>query len=153
QVTRQHASAASAVEAKTQRHRGKGQAKQCGPETKSKIVVFTRRPALAKEAMTHFDRAIALFKEGEAKKNIPLTEGTDHEARVGVMTYHAAMALMAKGDAEYEQLLAMKVPGGLAFDPTRPREVAAAQKRLLTWVNEKSEKLKDAQTVYRKVIS
>ena len=61
-------------QAKAQKGKKKGKKKganlpaQCGPETKSKIIVHDRKPAQLKEAMTHFAEALKLFKGGAADK-------------------------------------------------------------------------------------
>jgi len=103
--------------------------------------------------MTHFEKALALWKNGEAQKAVP--KGDDagaRDARIAVMTYHAAEALMAKGDQSYEQLLNMKVPTGLSFDPKRKKENEAALKKFKTWIEQKSKKLADTQKLFQNVI-
>ena len=78
---------------------------QCGPETKSKIIVHDRKPAPVKEALAHFAEALKLFKGGAADKNVPGKDETERNARVNDMNYYAAEARMIEGDIEYEKFL------------------------------------------------
>lgn len=147
------AKAAAAAKTKKLKQKGPQKPGQCGPETKSKITIYERRGAQVKEAMTHFDKALALWKNGDAQKGVP--KGDDagaRDARIAVMTYHAAEALMAKGDQSYEQLLNMKVPTGLSFDPKRKKENELALKKFKTWIEQKSKKLADTQKLFQNVI-
>jgi len=102
--------------------------------------------------MVHFDKALALWKNGDALKLVPKSDDSDRDARIGVMTYHAAAALMAKGDQQYEILLNMKIPTGLTFDPKRKKENEAAQKKFKGWMETKSKKLADTQKLFQNVI-
>ena len=52
----------------------------------------------------------------------------------------------------YEELLTMKVPTGLVFDPKRKKENDASIKKFKGWIEQKSKKLLDAQKVYQSVI-
>jgi len=65
---------------------------QCGPETKSKIVVHTRKPNVVKEAMTHFAEALKLFKGGAAVKSVPGKDENERTERGTLMAYYAAEA-------------------------------------------------------------
>jgi len=147
------AKAAAAQKGKKVKQKGPIKLGQCGPATKSKITVYDRRPAVVKEAMTHFDKALQLWKNGDAVKAMPKTiEDAQREGRIGVMTYHAAEALMSKGDQQYEVLLNMKIPTGLTFDPKRKKENEAAVKKFKTWIEGKSKKLADTQKLFQNVI-
>ena len=161
QITRERATSATAVLAKAAaktkgapKGKQKGPLKlgQCGPATKSKIQIFDRRPAQVKEAMAHFDKALALWKGGAASNAVPKNDDSDHEARIAVMTYHTALALMAKGDQQYEQLLAMKIPTGLNFNPKAKKEQEASIKKFKAWMEAKTKKLVDTQKVFQNVI-
>jgi len=160
EIKRERATAATALAAKAaaankgKKAKQKGPLKlgQCGPATKSKITVYDRKPALVKEAFAHFDKALGLWKNGDATKAVPKTDDSDVDARIGVMTYHAALALMAKGDQQYEVLLNMKIPTGLNFDPKRKKENEAAVKKFKTWIETKGKKLADTQKIFQNVI-
>ncbi|MCS6914798.1 MAG: tetratricopeptide repeat protein [Myxococcales bacterium] len=157
-IKRERASSATAVAqraAKGKKGRLKGPLKlgQCGPETKSKITVYERRPALVKEAMAHFNRALQLYKNGAAAAQVPKSDDPQvREARINVMTYHAALARMAQGDLEYEKLLQMKVPTGLVFDPKQKKKDEESKKRFKAWIESKSKQLQEAQKIYQSVI-
>jgi hypothetical protein len=62
------------------------------------------------------------------------------------------MAKMAEGDQIYEELLTMKLPTGLVFDPKRKKENDASVKKFSTWLDQKSKKLEIAQKQYQGVI-
>ena len=125
---------------------------QCGPETKSKITLHGRRPALVKEAMAHFQKALQLFAKGAAAAKVPKDDPSVRDARVNSMTYFAAQARMAEGDLEYEKLLAMKVPTGLVFDPKQKKKDEESKKKFKAWIEGKTKQLKDAQAIYQEVI-
>src|SRR5262249_30463148 len=126
---------------------------QCGPATKSKITIFDRRQAQVKEAMAHFDKALGLWKNGAAVQNMPKSiDDNQREARVAVMTAHAAEALMSKGDQLYEQLLAMKIPTGLNFNPKMKKEQEASIKKFKGWMESKTKKLLETQKLFQNVI-
>jgi tetratricopeptide (TPR) repeat protein len=159
-IKREHASSATQLAAKAaaakqkQKLKNKGPLKlgQCGPETKSKITVHDRKPALVKEAMLHFKKASDLYKGGAAANQVPKADDQEHDARVAAMTYHVAQARMAEGDQSYEELLTMKIPTGLVFDPKRKKENDASVKKFKSWLDLKSKKLGEAQKIYQGVI-
>jgi len=157
-IKRERASSATLVAAKAAAKNKKLKAKgplklgQCGPETKSKITVHERKLASVKEAMAHYKKALDLFKGGAAASAIPKVDDTIRDGRIAVMTYHAAMARIAEGDQMYEELLTMKVPTGLVFDPKRKKENDASIKKFKGWIEQKSKKLLEAQKVYQSVI-
>ena len=160
EVKRIRASAATALQAKTaaaakgKKMKNKGPLKlgQCGPETKSKITVHDRKPALVKEAMAHFQKALDLYKGGAAASSVPKNDEQERDRRVAVMTYHVAMAKMYQGDQIYEELIKMTVPTGLVFDPQKKKEMEASTKKFKGWIEGKSKKLLDAQKIYQAVI-
>lgn len=136
---------------------------QCGPETKSKIVLHERKPLLVKEAMTHFDAAITLFNKGLATKQVPGKDETEKNARIADMSYFVAQAKMAKADLEYEKLLAIKVPDKLDFSPAPPGASAAkqaavkkrmeeAKKKFADYLKAKDTQLQNAAKQYQQVI-
>ena len=83
---------------------------------------------------------------------MPKVDDQVREGRISVMTYHAALARMAEGDQMYEELLTMKFPTGLVFDPKRKKENDARSRSSKSWIEQKSKKLNDAQKVYQSVI-
>ena len=157
-VERERASAAAQLKAKSdkgkQKLKKKGQQKlgQCGPETKSKITVFERKPAQVKEAMAHFDKAIQLYKGGAAAASVTKDDQASYDARVNTMVYHVALARMSQADKEYEALLQMKVPTGLVFDPKQKKKEADSKKKFADWLKGKSSKLDATRQLYTGVI-
>jgi TolA-binding protein len=136
---------------------------QCGPETKSKIIVHERKPALVKEAMAHFGEALKLWKGGAAIKSVPGKDEQERQARVVEMTYYAAQARMAQGDLEYEKLLSIKMPEKLDFSPPQPdfstakkkaqeKKVEESKKAFKKYMDDKGKQLTTAQKVYQDVI-
>jgi len=136
---------------------------QCGPETKSKIIVHERKPALVKEAMGHFVEALKLWKGGTATKSVPGKDETERAARVNEMTYYAAQARMAQGDQEYEKLLSIKMPDKLDFSPpqadfspakkkAQEKKVEESKKSFKKYMDDKGKALASAQKTYQDVI-
>ena len=169
QVTRVRASGASRVAEKEKKKGKKAKKKganlpaQCGPETKSKIVVFDRKPALAKEALGHFAEALKLYKGGAADKSVSGRDEAERAARVTDMNYYAAEARFIQGDVEYEKLLKMQIPDKLDFSPAPPgaspaKEKAAkkrqeeAVKKFKKWIEDKQKQIVTAQKIYQAVI-
>ena len=146
------AKAAAASKNKKLKNKGPLKLGQCGPETKSKITVHDRKPALVKEAMLHFKKALDLYKGGAAAGQVPKVEDQVRDARVATMTYHAALARMAQGDQLYEELLTTKLPTGLVFDPKRKKENDASVKKFSVWLDQKSKRLEVARKTYEGVI-
>lgn len=126
-----------------------GRLNQCGAETRSKITVFDRRPALVQEAMARFQRAQRLFRQGAAVAQVP---GDAHDLRVSHLLYHVALARMAEGDKAYEALLRSKVPVGLVFDPRQPQLEAESRRQFQGWLKERSQRLLEIKTIYQEVL-
>ena len=168
EVTRVRASSATRVaeKAKKGKHKKKGLElpKQCGPETKSKVTIYDRKPALVKEAQAYFANAMKLYAGGAAIKKMPaVKDEAEKNARVDSMMYHVAEAEMLEGDLDYEKLLAMKIPDKLDFTPpdanSSPAKQKAAKKRLEDavkkfkgWFDGKTAQLGKAQKEYQNVI-
>ena len=105
---------------------GRRKQTQCGPATKSKIVLYDRSRPQAAAAEEHFRAAINLWKAGDAANPIA---GRDAEAR-GAAAYAAAGAAFYLAEKDYEDLLRVKFPGSLDFSqPSRARQPAAARGR------------------------
>ncbi len=172
ELIRQRAAGKARVEASAKKkQKGKKVAKkagadlptQCGPETKSKVIVHDRKPALAKEAMGHFAQALALWKAGAATKGVPGKDETEKAARINDMTFFAAEARMAQGDEVYEKFLKTSIPDKLDFTPAQAgvspakakaqtAKVEESKKKFKTWVESKTKTLADAQKIYQSVI-
>ena len=157
--------AAQAAKGKGKKHKKKGAnlSPQCGPETKSKIVVHDRKPQLVKEAMVHFAEALKLFKGGAALKSVPGKDEADRTERGTQMAYFAAQARMVEGDAEYEKFLNVKIPDKLDFSDPPPdagagrvkaqkAKQAESKKKFEAYITQKSKELDAARTIYQNVI-
>ena len=136
---------------------------QCGPETKSKIVVHNRTPQRAKEAMNHFAEALKLWKGGAAMKSVPGKDEQERTERATQMGYYAAEARMMEGDQDYEKFLGIQIPDKLDFSPptadASPKK-AAAQKKVVeestkkfkAYLDQKSKTLDSARNIYLAVL-
>ncbi|MSP62027.1 MAG: tetratricopeptide repeat protein [Myxococcales bacterium] len=114
------------------------------------ITVHDRHPARSREAMAHFDTALALWRGGAAAGDLGARVKSDAEraARASEMASHAAEARMRQGDAEYEALLRMRVPVGLDF----ARAPRPSQRRFARWLDDKTRALERTRKVYESVI-
>jgi hypothetical protein len=137
---------------------------QCGPETKSKITLHDRKPALAKEAQTYFATALRLFGGGAAAKHVGGKDEAERTARTAAMMYSVAQAKMMEGDQQYEKFLAMKIPDKLDFTPVdtlaSPAKQKVQKKRLEDnakkfkgWLDSKTKQTESAQKLYQSVIA
>jgi TolA-binding protein len=138
---------------------GRRKQTQCGPATKSKIVLYDRsRPQMA-AAEEHFRAAIDLWKAGDAANPIA---GRDAEARRAAAAHAAAGAAFYLAEKDYEDLLRVKFPGNLDFsDPARvrnpqrragvARKLADSKKRFSAYLDEKTRMLEKTRAHYLEV--
>jgi tetratricopeptide (TPR) repeat protein len=149
---------------KKRRKKGVDLPKQCGPETKSKIIVHDRKPALTKEAMGHYAEALKLYRGGAAGKTVPGKDEDEKTQRVALMDFFASSARFHQGEAEYEKLLKMSIPDKLDFSPAPPdasaakkkaaeKRIADNQKKFKGWLEAKGKQLNLAKTIYQNVIA
>ncbi|MCG5051688.1 MAG: tetratricopeptide repeat protein [Myxococcales bacterium] len=87
---------------------------QCGPATRSKVIVHERKANFAKDAQKHFDTVLKLFNRGKALDRVP-GEGAEKQARAGLATSAAAGAAFYQAEALYEEFLQVKFPENLDF--------------------------------------
>jgi TolA-binding protein len=138
---------------------GRGKRTQCGPATKSKIVMFDRNRPQVATAEEHFRAAIDLWKAGDAGNPIV---GRDAEARRAVAAYAAAGAAFYLAEKDYEDLLRVKFPQNLDFsDPTRvhnpqrraavAKKLADSKKRFAAYLDEKARQLEKTRLRYVEV--
>ncbi len=143
--------------------KGAGLPPQCGPETKSKIIVHDRKPALVKEAMAHFAEALKLFRGGAAEKQVPGKDEEERNARIVNMTAQAAEARMMEGDLEYEKFLKIQIPEKLDFSPppdgsspgrvkAQKAKMAESLKKFKSYLDAKGKQLEVARKIYQNVI-
>jgi len=138
--------------AKGKKARVKGRT-QCGPETKSKITVHARKPAVAKAAQGHFATAIRLF--GTSKGKVGGKDPQDKAIREAEMMYAVAQAKLMQVEASYEKFLAMQVPTGLDFDtdPKKKKKLEESTKKFTKWFEDKSKTLGKLSEEYQSVIT
>ncbi|HXI54477.1 MAG TPA: tetratricopeptide repeat protein, partial [Polyangia bacterium] len=129
---------------------------QCGPPTKSKIVLFDRGKAQAAKAQEHFQTALKIWSKGAAASRIT---GKDVEARASSAAYAAAGAAFYLAEKQYEDFLRIKFPENLDFQtPSQydsPRKQAATKKKMeesakkfTAYLDEKAKALDKARTTY-----
>jgi TolA-binding protein len=132
---------------------------QCGPPTKSKIILFDRAKGPAAKGQDHFATAIKIWGKGEAQKRIT---GKDIEARASSAAYAAAGAAFYQSEKQYEDFLKIKFPEGLDFQAPSQfdsnKKQAAAKKKMeesvkkfTGYLEEKSKALDRARTMYLEV--
>lgn len=126
---------------------------QCGPESKSKIIVHNRRPALVKEAMQNFNTAIKLWKNGAAKNEVPGDDDAEKAGRTAAMIYYVAMANFYKGEQQYEAFLSIKFPEDLDFTDTKPKRKQESIKKFEKWQKDKMKALEDTKKTYMHVVN
>ena len=138
---------------------GRSKQTQCGPATKSKIVMFDRNRQQTATAEEHFRAAIDLWKAGDAGNPI---SGSDVEARRAAAAYAAAGAAFYLAEKDYEDLLRVKFPQNLDFsDPTRvhnpqrraavAKKLADSKKRFAAYLDEKTRALEKTRLRYLEV--
>jgi tetratricopeptide (TPR) repeat protein len=160
---RVEAKAASKKGGKKSKKKGSDLPKQCGPATKSRVIVHERTPARSKEALTHFAEVMKLWKAGAATKNVPGKDENERGARINDMTYYAAEARMVEADQQYEKFLKVNIPDKLDFTPPQPdmspakakaqkAKVEASTKAFKTYFENKTKLLGDTQKMYQSVI-
>lgn len=129
---------------------------QCGPPTKSKIVLYERNKQGAAKAQEHFQTVVKIWKGGDASKQI---NGKDVEARTAAAAYAVAGAAFHMAEKQYEDFLKIKFPEALDFqtpsqyDSARKQAVTKKKmeesvKRFTAYLDEKSKQLDKARTMY-----
>jgi tetratricopeptide (TPR) repeat protein len=129
---------------------------QCGPPTKSKIVLFERNKAAAAKAQDHFATVLKLWKGGDAARQIT---GKDVDARAAAASYAVAGAAFHIAEKQYEDFLKIRFPEGLDFqtpsqyDSARKQAVTKKKmdesvKKFTAYLDEKSKQLEKARNMY-----
>ena len=124
---------------------------QCGPQSKSQIVVAKRNPARVKEAQKHFQTALNLYKK--ARKNVGGDDEADKQLRQAQMTYWAAAAQFYLGEEKYEDFLGLQFPGALDFDDRKKQVYERSEKKLKDWIKGKEKALVDAEKTYMTIVN
>jgi TolA-binding protein len=159
QITRQLSSRSRQVLEAARRRLGREKRTQCGPATKSKIVVLDRDRTQAGAAAEHFRAAIRLWKAGDATSPIA---GRDVEERRAAGATAAAGAAFYLAEQSYEDLLRVKFPQNLDFsrpsasDSARHRAATArklddSRRRFAAYLDEKAKRLEASRAAYLEV--
>lgn len=120
-----------AKRARGKKRRGLGLPKRCGAANHLRITVIARKRALVNQADRHFRRALALWAGGRAARNV------DENRRVAAMRQWAAAAKVHSIDRRLERFLAVRVPGGLDFDPRNKKLARRSAKKWGRWFKNK----------------
>jgi tetratricopeptide (TPR) repeat protein len=129
---------------------------QCGPPTKSKIIMIDRVPKLASKGQEHFQSVVKLWRGGDAAKQIT---GKDVDARAAQAAYAVAGAAFFIAEKQYEEFLRIQFPGGLdfqqpsQFDSKRKQDATKKKmeesvKKFTAYLDTKSKSLDKARTQY-----
>jgi TolA-binding protein len=134
---------------------------QCGPPTKSKIVLFDRNKGQAAKGQEHFQAALKIWNKGAAASKIT---GKDVEARAGLAAYAVAGAAFHLAEVQYEDFLRIKFPEGLDFQApsqydtkkkaeAKKKKSEESGKKFATYLDSKSKQLDKARTTYLDVFN
>jgi TolA-binding protein len=159
QLTRQASSRSRQVLEAARRRLGREKRTQCGPPTKSKILVLERDRGQAAGAAEHFRAAIRLWLAGDAGNPIA---GRDIEERRAAGAYAAAGAAFYLAEQGYEDLLRVKFPQNLDFsapsanDSPRHRAATArkledSKRRFAAYLDDKAKRLEASRAAYLEV--
>jgi TolA-binding protein len=138
------------------RRLGRSKRTQCGPATKSKIVIYDRSGAQVATAEEHFRAVIDLWKAGESSNPIA---GPEADARRAAAAYAVAGAAFYLAEKDYEDLLRVRFPQNLDFsDPARvhnpqrratvAKKLADSKKRFTAYLDEKTRLLEKTRLRY-----
>lgn len=88
---------------------------QCGPATRSKVIVHDRKGNFAKDAQKHFEAVLKIFNKGKALERVPGESAAEKQARAALATSAAAGAAFYQAENVYEEFLRTKFPENLDF--------------------------------------
>ena len=118
---------------------------QCGPPTRSKIVVKTRNARMVKKAEGHFRQVLSLWNRGKAMKRIRGKSAAESKQRAALAAYAAAGSKFYQAEKTFESFLAVGFPSGLDFTPPNPFRSRAVQKKQKARLKAAQKKFKDYQ--------
>lgn len=121
--------------------------KQCGPESKIKLVVVDRDARKVKEAMGEFKAASSAFAKMKGDASDPAWASA---------RYWYAQGKLAEADVEFEKYLDIKFPTGLNFGDGAPEHKAQkdkAMKRFNDWFTGKTKAAEATSKKYADVLS
>ncbi len=124
----------------------------CGPETKNKLTVVERKPAMVKKAQEHFNAALRLWANGEGAKKVSGRDDQDKTARMGETIKWIAAAQFNLAEDKYEDFLGLKFPEKLDFDEKRPAKKKDSVKRFAKWKQDKDALGAKVSGMYAKIV-
>jgi tetratricopeptide (TPR) repeat protein len=102
--------------------------RRCGDETRSELTVVPRDEGKVRAATAAWGHAIAEYEHARPPAG---------DARGAL--YYYAVARFGRAERNYEQYLAMPIPGALDFDERKPAIAARSHRRFDTWFSGKTE--------------
>jgi TolA-binding protein len=134
---------------------------QCGPPTKSKIVLFDRNKGAAAKGQEHFQAVLKIWGKGSAASKIT---GKDVEARAASANYAVAGAAFHLAEVQYEDFLRIKFPEGLDFQQpsqydtkkkaeAKKKKSEESGKKFSTYLDSKAKQLDKARNQYLEVFA
>jgi len=127
--------------------------KQCGPDTKMRITVFTRKKGWVKRAQDHFASAASLYGKGKALTKITGADEEEKSTRTREMMYSVAASRFYQGEEEFEKFLRLEFPTDLDFGTKDEKKKKDSEKRFAKWFESKTTKLGSTQGIYQEVIT
>ena len=135
---------------------------QCGPETKTRVMVVERNRGKASKAQGHFKSALKLYTKAKGKKIKGASE-EDQKRRMRDMNFAAGAARFYQAEKMYEAFLKVKFPKNLDFSEgtsAKSKKAKAKQKKkaekskkeFAKYLGDKGKKLSDTSQVYQDVI-
>jgi tetratricopeptide (TPR) repeat protein len=118
-----------------------GIAKRCGDETQGELVMVARDERKVKAAMAAYAAAMAEYEKG----------GITGDTRGALYWY--AQARFGKLERQYEQYLAMQIPGNLTFSDRQPALRDQSRKRFGSWFTGKSDLAVSMKKDYETIIN
>ncbi|MGH9362511.1 MAG: tetratricopeptide repeat protein, partial [Thermoanaerobaculia bacterium] len=156
EVVRVKARAVKEVKIKGKKKRRRGVAvnlKQCGPDTKMRITVFTRKKGWVKRAQNHFSTALSLYGKGKALTKVGGNDEEEKTRRTSEMMYSVAASRFYQAEVDFERFLRLEFPTDLDFSARDEKKKKESEKRFTKWLENKTAKLGSTQGIYQEVIT
>lgn len=124
----------------------------CGPDLGLGLVAKARRPAQRAEALAHFERALALYKNGQAASALPMT-ARHREQRLETLAQRVAAAALSRSDDRFEQALRVLEPSTLRPAPATKGPPHVAPKQLGAWTQAGFNAVRETEKAYQAVLA
>ena len=122
---------------------------QCGPPTKTKVVVIRRHPGLARQAQRHFAQALTLHRAMARAPAQKAPVSVELRRRQRQASAAAAAAQFYQAEQRLESFLALRFPADLDFTRRGRRR---AEGRFMSYLTRKTARLEQARAAYQQVI-